>query len=80
MMATNVQRDISINQFSNIKPVMKSSQTVSNADYATAQSIDTIEVYLLTQGFTQAQLNVMTKNDKVYAYRIKKGASTTPLP
>lgn len=79
-MATNVQRDISINQFSNIKPVMKSSQTVSNADYATAQSIDTIEVYLLTQGFTQAQLNVMTKNDKVYAYRIKKGASTTPLP
>lgn len=79
-MATNVQRDTSSIQFSNIKPVLKSSQTVSNADYAAAQSIDTMEVYLLTQGFTQAQLNVMTKNDKVYAYRIKKGASTTPFP
>lgn len=79
-MATNVQRDTSSVQFSNVKPVLKSSQAISNADYAAAQDINTMEIYLLTQGYTQAQLNLMTKNDKVLAYRVKKGASTSPFP
>ena len=84
-MATNVQKDISVGHFSGTVPVLKSSQVTANgsvaaASYTEAQSIDSLEVYLLANGYTQAQLNVMSKNDKIYAYRTKKGATTSPLP
>lgn len=82
-MATNVQRDISQMHFSNSRPVLKSDQIgvdggIANATYAAAQNIDDMEIYLLTQGYTQTTLNSMTKNDKVYAYRLKRGSTTAP--
>lgn len=63
---------------STIAPI-KSSNVVNAADFAVFQNIATMDTYLLTQGYTQAQLDIMTKNDKVYATRQKKAAtSITP--
>ena len=72
------QRDISEVNFSNIKPVLRSEQTVIAADYTAAQNITTLETYLLANGYTQATLDKMTKNDKVLAYRVKKGSALAP--
>lgn len=81
-MATNAQADISQNHFSNTKPVLKDSQIsaaggVPTASYAEAQNIDTLETYLLSNGYNQATLNLMTKNDKIFAYREKKGSTVS---
>lgn len=82
-MATNAQKDISQNHFSNTKPVLKSSQVsaaggIPTASYTESQNIDTLETYLLANGYTQATLNSMNKNDKIYAYRLKKGTTVAP--
>ena len=82
-MATNVQTDISAAHFSQANPVLKSSQkdaagSIPIANYAALQTINTMEVYLLANGYTQSQLNTMTKNDKIYAYRLKIGATIAP--
>lgn len=74
------QKDISPAHFSNLTPVMKSTQAVANATYAESQNIATLETYLLANGYTQAVLDKMTKADKIYAYRSKKGAAVSPLP
>lgn len=82
-MATNVQTDISQAHFSNVRPPLKSSQVqvaggVAAGTYTEAQNINTLEVYLLANGYTQVQLDKMTKNDKIYAYRLKKGTTVAP--
>lgn len=48
---------------------LKKNQVVAAADLAKFQSIDSLETYLLTQGYTQAKLNAMTKNDMIFATR-----------
>lgn len=47
--------------------------TLSNpADFT---SLDTAETKLLANGYTQARLNQMTQNDKVYALRVLEEAA-----
>lgn len=52
--------------------------TVANATKlstpATYNDRTSLETYLLGQGYTQAQLNVMTLNDCVYAAKLKQDA------
>jgi hypothetical protein len=77
------QNDISAAHFSQTQPVLKTSQKdanggVSAGNYSIFQSIQTVETYLLANGYTQATLDKMNKNDKIYAARLKIGAAVAP--
>lgn len=64
-------RDITSNNASNQKINLKAGQTISPANLAIFQDIASLRTYLLTQGYTDAQLDKMLKNDLIYAARKK---------
>lgn len=53
--------------------VLLPTQTISATHAGDIRSISTLKTKLLTQGYTAAQLQLMTENDMLYAYRIKNG-------
>lgn len=63
------RRDNTTNVAGGVVLPLKKNQVVAAADLAKFQSIDSLETYLLTQGYTQAKLNAMTKNDMIFATR-----------
>lgn len=69
------QRDISTDHFSGNRITLKSTQSVDATTYARFQSIATLDTYLLGQGFTQATLDKMTKNDKIMEARRRTGSA-----
>lgn len=48
---------------------LKKGQVISPAQLVNYQSIDSLNDALSTAGYTDDQLNVLSKNDKVYALR-----------
>ncbi len=51
-----------------------------DAAAVTATSLITnLDTYLEANGYTAAQVQVMSYNDKVYAYRLKTAANGNPL-
>lgn len=78
-MAPPQQRDNSENQASGSRLTLKSTQApISAGNYAAMQNLTTLETYLLANGYTQAALDKMTKNDKIMAYRNKIGTTLAP--
>lgn len=72
------QLDISTDQFSGTKVSLKTGQAVDATNYARFQNLTTLETYLLANGYTQATLDKMTKNDKIMAARQKVGSAIAP--
>jgi hypothetical protein len=66
-------RDITNNNASATGLALKSSQTISTTNHAVFQTIATMKTYLTGQGYTAAQLQIMSKNDMIYACRQKMG-------
>lgn len=68
-MATLPKNDNTKNNFGNVRSTLKKGKTISAADSAKFQTISTMETALATFGYTDKQMNVMSKNDKNYALR-----------
>lgn len=47
--------------------------TVSSTDASNTRNIAALRTYLAGQGYTTEQLNTMSKNDMIFAYRQKAG-------
>jgi len=67
--------DLSGNYLGNARPVMNKADqdNISSEDFAKFQNVGTMKEALLEEGYTAAQLNIMTKNDLNYALRGKLG-------
>lgn len=65
--------DLSNNYLGNSRPVGNAAQraAVTPAQFSQFQSITTLRAYLVAQGYTNAQLDVMTRNDLNFAARRK---------
>lgn len=58
---------------------LKSSQIpISVTNHDRLQTIDTMKTYLHANGYTAAQTALMSKNDLIYAVRLKVGSALTP--
>lgn len=68
-MATLPKNDISKSNLGRARVALKKGQTVSAADSSKFQTISTMETALATFGYTDKQMNVMSKNDKTFALR-----------
>lgn len=56
-------------------PAERNGKRLADADMAKFASNAALDTYLLTQGYTQATLDKLTQNDKVYAARQKLDAT-----
>lgn len=65
--------DISSNMAGNKEVNLKYGQVISPTNLAIFQTFTTLRTYLLTQGYTNATLDPMTKNDMIFAARKKMG-------
>lgn len=65
--------DITSNNLGGTRINLKQGQTISAPNAAIFQSIDTLDTYLLANGYTAASLAPLGKQDKVFAARIKLG-------
>jgi hypothetical protein len=72
--------DLRAKELGRANPALKSSQTVSAANYAIFQTRATMETYLLGQGFNQAYLDSLTDNDIVFQCRQRIGAAVNASP
>lgn len=68
--------DITQNNFSHTGITTDASKSITAGKSAVFQNISTLKTYLLTQGYTAAQLMIMNKNDLIYAARIKQGLTS----
>lgn len=53
--------------------VRKSGQTISPANHTIMQNVGTMKTYLLANGYIATTLFTMTRNDIVYATKLKLG-------
>lgn len=53
--------------------VILPTQTISATHASDMRSISALRTKLKTQGYTDAQLQIMSENDMLYAYRLKNG-------
>lgn len=63
--------DITDNNVGRNPIVLKAGQTISDAHDTNMRSISKLKTYLEANGYTAAQTRAMTKNDLIYAYRVK---------
>lgn len=63
--------DITDNVAGPTRIVLKKGQAITDAQRTAMRSISTLKTYLLANGYTAAQLTAMSKNDMLYAYRLK---------
>lgn len=77
-MANNV--DLNDKDLGRTRATMKASQSVSPTNYAIFQSRQTMETYLLANGWTQKNLDTQTHNDLVFEIRNKLGAAVNYQP
>lgn len=62
-------QDITGNNLNRLRIVLKNGQAITDAHEAATDTIASLDTALLANGFTQAKLDCMTKNDKTFAYR-----------
>lgn len=67
--------DLSANHLGGAKLVMNttSATAIPAATAARFQNVATLQTYLLANGYTATQLSTMSKNDLVYAAKLKSG-------
>lgn len=63
------RRDNTANIAGNQNLALKNGQSISAANLPKFQSINSLETHLLANGYTQAKLNAMSKNDMIFAAR-----------
>lgn len=63
------RKDITANFAGGTSLNLKKNQSISAANLGKLQSVESLETHLLANGYTQAQLNKMTKNDMLFAAR-----------
>lgn len=65
-------KDITDNVAGSTRIVLKNGQSITDAQRTAMRSVSTLKTYLLANGYTAAQLTAMSKNDMIYAYRLKQ--------
>lgn len=70
-MAMKARKDNTENRTGVSALPLKKGQAISQANFPKFQTLASLNAYLLTQGYTQDKLDVMGKNDMIFAARKK---------